>query len=132
MDNSNTQPAGSPVTPAASTPESTTPASSTPASSTPASSTPTSTPVAPSSSNGMDKKKITTILIVVGVLIVLSVVLTAASKASANKRLNKTIAICEEYGLLSTECKDAQSKNDVTCNIVTRQCEATYHRFIFF
>lgn len=122
MDNSNTQPAGAPVTPAASTPES----------STPASSTPTSTPVAPSSSKGTDKKKIVTILIVVGVLVVLSVVMTSISKSSANKRLNKTIEVCEEYGLLSTECKDAQSKNDVTCNIVTRQCEATYHRFIFF
>lgn len=121
MDNSNTQPVGAPVTPAASTPEST-PTSSTPAS---------STPVAPSAAQKFDKKKLIIIGIVVLALIGLSVTSRVIAKSSAQKRLDKTIAVCEDKGLFSSECKKAQEDNEVTCTI-RGECTATYHYFIFF
>lgn len=118
MENTNTQPTG---TPEASTPTST-----------PTSSTPASTHVAPSQSSNkkFDAKSIIIIVAVIAVLALLSFGATSISKSSAQKRLDETIEICEDKGMYSQECKDSQEKNDVTC--VGFKCEAKYHKFIFF
>jgi len=82
---------------------------------------------------GKGPKNIKSIIIVIIVIIAcisVGAVFTGISKNSAQKRLDKTVEICEDEGLFSDACKKAQEDNDVECSITG--CEASYHRFIIF
>ncbi|GEM_PF-6815699 len=100
---------------------------------TPTSSTPTQSSVnvtAPVSKK--DNKAIITACIVIGVCILVSVVFTLISHASAQRRVDETAKICRENGILSTKCKEAQTKNKVTCDIITDECVTKAHTFLIF
>jgi hypothetical protein len=101
---------------------------------TPTSSTPTQSSVnatAPVSKKD-NKKAIIIACIVIGVCILVSVVFTLISHASAQRRVDETAKICKENGILSTKCKEAQTKNKVTCDIITDECVTKAHTFLIF
>jgi len=112
-------------------PNSTTPTNPTPSvapnPTVPTSSTPTQSSVnatAPVAKKS-NKKVIIIIACIVGVCILLSVI----SYALARGRLNKTVSVCEEHGLFSTQCKEAQKENNVNCDL-KGYCSTKY--FIIF
>lgn len=134
MDNANAQPSAEPKAEATNTTTST-PTSSTPTSSTPTSSTPaSSTPVAPAGK--ADKKggikAIIIVAICVAALILVNVISKAVSKNMAQKHLDETIEVCSDKGYSSTECKELRDKYNVTCNIITGDCEIEYKYMLFF
>lgn len=78
-----------------------------------------------------NKKAIIIACIAVGACILLTGLSYFLSRAAAQRRLDETLKVCNENGLLSTKCQESQKENDVKCDILTKECKAEFKFRIF-